>query len=270
MAETRVIAFATQKGGAGKSTISTHVASALAYLYGYKVAMLDCDYPQNTIHTYRAHEQGRLASDQAWQDRLMKQGVAPYPVAVANMEKAADSIDALMEKHYDFILVDTPGTVNVLGLPELLERVDYIFLPMEPDMGTIASTMSYMQILSKFTREVNEDSDLVGFYAFWNKYLKSEKKDIYAKTTQLFQERGFPLLNSRVESLVSIKEKRSTLFPMPERELAKLGLGRLVMEILTIILGTGQTTPTGKPVEFEPVRWAELETAAPVSDETEE
>lgn len=263
MSDTHVIAFATQKGGAGKSTISTHVASVLAYLYGYKVAMLDCDYPQNTIHTYRANEQSRLTDDTALQDRLMKQGIAPYPVAVANMEKAADSIDTLAEKGYDFILVDTPGTVNVLGLPELLERVDYIFLPMEPDLGTIASTMSYMQILGKFTQTVNDDSNLLGFYGFWNKFLKSEKKDIYAKTTKLFQDKGLPLLNSRVEALVSIKEKRSTLFPMPEKELAKLGLGKLIMEILAIILGPGHTTPSGRKISFTPVAWAELEEVAP-------
>ena len=53
MSEPKVIAFATQKGGAGKSTISVHVASALAYVYGYKVAILDCDYPQNTVQVYR-------------------------------------------------------------------------------------------------------------------------------------------------------------------------------------------------------------------------
>lgn len=258
MKQPRVIAFATQKGGAGKSTIGTHVASALCYLFGYKVAMLDCDYPQNTLHAYRSHEQQQLQSDVVFQERLIKQGVTPYPIAISSMEKAVEAIDTLAQQEYDFILVDTPGTVNVSGLSELLERVDYIFLPMEPDMGTIASTMSYMHILGNFTQAQRPESNLKGFYAFWNKFIKAEKRTVYTKTAELFEEKGYPLLNSRVESLVSIKEKRSTMFPMPERELSKLGLGRLITEILTQVVGQGTVTPSGKRLQFKPVEFEKI------------
>ncbi|MBT9395029.1 ParA family protein [Hymenobacter sp. NST-14] len=265
MKNTRVLAFATQKGGAGKSTIGTHVASALCYLYGYKVAMLDCDYPQNTLHAYRNHEQQLLQSDIAFQERLIKQGVTPYPIAISSVEKAVEAIDTLAEQEFDFILVDTPGTVNVVGLSELLERVDYIFLPMEPDMGTIASTMSYMHILGNFTHQQRPESNLQGFYAFWNKFLKAEKRTVYTKTAELFREKGYPLLNSRVESLVSIKDKRSTMFPMPERELGRLGLGSLITEILELVLGKGTVTPSGKPIDFTPT---EFEQPAPAATAT--
>ncbi|WP_210521187.1 ParA family protein [Hymenobacter terricola] len=262
MNKPHIIAFATQKGGAGKSTIGTHVASALCYLYGYKVAMLDCDYPQNTLHAYRSHEQGLLQSDVAFQERLLKQGITPYPIAIASMEKAVDAIDTLAESDYDFILVDTPGTVNVVGLTELLERVDYIFLPMEADMGTIASTMSYMHILGNFTQAQRPESNLRGFYAFWNRFIKAEKRTVYTKTESLFQEKGYPLFNSRVESLVSIKEKRSTMFPMPEKELGKLGLGGLITEILQLVVGKGKVTPSGKRISFTPVQYEQPTPAA--------
>ncbi|MBO2012230.1 ParA family protein [Hymenobacter negativus] len=261
MKKNRVVAFATQKGGAGKSTIGTHVASALSYLYGYKVAMLDCDYPQNTLHAYRNYEQQLLQNDVAFQERLIKQGVTPYPIAISSMEKAVEAIDTLAEHEYDFILVDTPGTVNVSGLSEMLERVEYIFLPMEPDMGTIASTMSYMHILGNFTQAQRPESNLVGFYAFWNKFIKAEKRTVYTKTAELFREKGYPLLNSRVESLVSIKDKRSTMFPMPEKELSKLGLGNLITEILDLVVGSGSVTPSGKHIAFTPVEF-ELPTPA--------
>ena len=272
MKQPHVIAFATQKGGAGKSTIGTHMASALSYLYGYKVAMLDCDYPQNTLHTYRLHEQGLLQNDKAFQERLLKQGLAPYPIAISSMEKAVDSVEKLAGQGYDFILVDTPGTVNVAGLPELLLRVDHIFLPMEPDMGTIASTMSYMAILGDFIQTQRPESNLVGFYAFWNKFIKAERRTVYTKTETLFKEKGFPLLNSRVESLVSIKEKRSTMFSLPEKELSKLGLGRLIMEILEMVLGKGTITPSGKVIDFTPVALTDPEptTAAMTTENTDD
>ena len=253
MSEPKVIAFATQKGGAGKSTISVHVASALCYVYGYKVAIVDCDYPQNTVNVYRTKDKQLLAGDLAFQRRLLKQGIPPYPIVISSVEKAVDSIERLEQQGFDFILVDTPGTINVAGLPELLRMVQYIFLPMEADLGTIASTMGYMQILGKFLKSAQPDPDesnLLGFYAFWNKFVKSEKKGTYDKAAQLLREKGLPLLGSRVELLISYKEKRSTMFSLPERELDKLGLGRLLMEILAIVLGPGGVTPSGRTIEM--------------------
>lgn len=40
------VAFSTQKGGAGKTTITALVASYLHYVKGYNVAVVDCDFPQ--------------------------------------------------------------------------------------------------------------------------------------------------------------------------------------------------------------------------------
>ncbi|MDF7815510.1 MULTISPECIES: ParA family protein [Hymenobacter] len=270
MSEPKVIAFATQKGGAGKSTISVHVASALAYVYGYKVAILDCDYPQNTIQVYRNQELQKVKTDEAFKDRLLNQGITPYPVSISSVEKSVDSIEALEKQGYDFILVDTPGTINVTGLPDLLRMVQYIFLPMEADQGTIASTVGYMQILGGFLKSTQPDPDesnLLGFYAFWNRFVKSEKKSTYDKIEAFFEEKGLPLLQSRVELLIGYKERRSTMFSLPERELDKLGMGKLIMEILSIVLGPGQVTPSGKTIEM-PSATVTTSSAATTSDDS--
>ena len=47
------IAFSTQKGGAGKTTLTVLVASYLHYVKGYDVAVVDCDYPQYSIAEMR-------------------------------------------------------------------------------------------------------------------------------------------------------------------------------------------------------------------------
>ena len=46
------VAFSTQKGGAGKTTLTVLVASYLHYVKGYGVAVVDCDYPQYSIVLY--------------------------------------------------------------------------------------------------------------------------------------------------------------------------------------------------------------------------
>lgn len=47
------VAFATQKGGAGKSTLTTLVASYLHYVLGKRVLALDCDPRQHSMVEYR-------------------------------------------------------------------------------------------------------------------------------------------------------------------------------------------------------------------------
>ena len=39
------VAFSTQKGGAGKTTLTVLAASYLHYEMGYNVAIIDCDFP---------------------------------------------------------------------------------------------------------------------------------------------------------------------------------------------------------------------------------
>ena len=50
------VAFATQKGGAGKTTLTVLVASYLHYVKGYNVAVIDCDFPQHSIVEMRERD----------------------------------------------------------------------------------------------------------------------------------------------------------------------------------------------------------------------
>lgn len=47
--EPTFIAFSTQKGGAGKTTLTVLMASYLYYVRGYDVVVVDCDFPQFSI-----------------------------------------------------------------------------------------------------------------------------------------------------------------------------------------------------------------------------
>lgn len=50
------IAFSTQKGGAGKTTLTMLMASYLYYVKGYDVAVVDCDYPQFSLKDMRERD----------------------------------------------------------------------------------------------------------------------------------------------------------------------------------------------------------------------
>ncbi len=92
-----------QKGGAGKTTLTVLVASYLHYVRGYDVAVVDCDYPQYSIHEIAGTrpENGNprtgyyksLAYEQF--TRLNKK---MYPVVKSCRKRLPQTAKALLEK----------------------------------------------------------------------------------------------------------------------------------------------------------------------------
>ena len=57
------ISICNQKGGIGKSTFTMLLASHLHYTLGYDVLVVDCDYPQWSIHAQRERELSLIEHD---------------------------------------------------------------------------------------------------------------------------------------------------------------------------------------------------------------
>ena len=119
MSQASVIVVGNEKGGAGKSTIAIHTATALLH-GGAKVAVLDLDLRQQTMGHF-------LANRRAW---LAANGVeAPMPIehplssdgavlakatdeeALARFEEALDDV----RRQADFVLIDTPGSDTAIS-----------------------------------------------------------------------------------------------------------------------------------------------------------
>lgn len=58
--QTLNVAFATQKGGSGKTAITVLVAGYLHYRLGCPLAVIDCDFPQYSL--YEMRERDNLAN----------------------------------------------------------------------------------------------------------------------------------------------------------------------------------------------------------------
>ena len=116
MSQAKVIVVGNEKGGAGKSTIAIHVATALLH-GGAKVATLDLDVRQQSMGHFFAHRRAWLDANGAG---------APMPIEFqlpAELAKAADA-DALAQfeeafgraaEQADFVLIDTPGSDTAIG-----------------------------------------------------------------------------------------------------------------------------------------------------------
>ncbi|SFR99839.1 division plane positioning ATPase MipZ [Yoonia litorea] len=109
-----IIVVGNEKGGAGKSTVSMHVATALARM-GHKIAVLDLDLRQLTLGRYL---QNRV-------EFMRKEGLdLPTPTFVplpehdaGSPDEASQSIDQRLyaaigsvQDTMDFVLIDCPGS----------------------------------------------------------------------------------------------------------------------------------------------------------------
>ena len=67
------ISICNQKGGIGKSTFTMLLASHLHYTLGYDVLVVDCDYPQWSVHAQRERELSLIEHDDYHKLLLIRQ-----------------------------------------------------------------------------------------------------------------------------------------------------------------------------------------------------
>ena len=109
-----IIVVGNEKGGAGKSTVSMHVATTLARM-GYKVAGLDLDLRQRSLGRYLENRLGFIAASNL---DLPMVSLHELPEIDADTLQPGENIYDLrlsaaiseLEPEYDFILIDCPGS----------------------------------------------------------------------------------------------------------------------------------------------------------------
>jgi cellulose biosynthesis protein BcsQ len=241
------MSFATQKGGAGKTPFTVLAASWLHYRMGYNVAVIDCDYPQNSLAGIRKRDVECSLRNDYYKKMVVEQFSAlekkSYPVVACDVQRALqwvtkgsdEMIDAAISEmgfadSLDIVLFDMPGTVNQSevdavtkkrqGVLSLVACMDYIFCPMRSDRAAVDSTLM-------FIREVQQEiidkkvGALQKFYLFWTEVDGREKTRIYDLVEGVATKFGFPMLTTRIPYMLRFKKEgidtydifKSTLFP---------------------------------------------------------
>jgi chromosome partitioning protein len=118
MSDRRVIVIGNEKGGAGKSTVAVHLATALMH-EGARVAVVDLDLRQQSFGHF-------FANRKAW---AQAQGAElPHPAVLGPMGGEGD-LDAAIATDADFVIIDTPGADTELSRAAH-QRADLIVTPM--------------------------------------------------------------------------------------------------------------------------------------------
>ena len=147
--QTLNVAFATQKGGSGKTAITVLVAGYLHYRLGCPLAVIDCDFPQYSLYEMRERDSRAVLENEylkrAAYEQMRQPGRAAYPVRKCRVEQAPDTARELAaEGCYDLLFFDLPGTVNSAGILRTIAQMDYIFAPVSADKAVLESTLSFL------------------------------------------------------------------------------------------------------------------------------
>jgi len=159
-----VITIFSTKGGVGKTTLATNLATALALKTKYKVAVIDLDLqfgdvaimlnivPSRTISEL-VGEIDALDSELLESYLITHQSGAKLLLAPTRPEQAelvlaahVERIINVLKETYDYILIDTPPSVQDVIL-SALDNSDHILLLTTLDLPTIKNTRLCLELM---------------------------------------------------------------------------------------------------------------------------
>ena len=190
----RIVVFANQKGGVGKSTLCILFANYLAYK-GKPVCIIDTDLQKTILSQRKKDSEVFLGDDE------------PYSVQgfdVSDPETMQQLMDSARQVD-GFVLMDSPGNVSEDGLVPMFAGADFIVCPYEYEEKTLDSTGVFVGVINKL-REHN--SDMKGELFFVPNRIDarigtSEENRMWKQTDQIFKKLGH--VTPRIASRATLK-----------------------------------------------------------------
>ena len=172
----QVISVLNQKGGAGKTTIATHLARALQ-LAGSDVLLVDSD-PQGSARDWAA-----VREDQ--------------PVPVVGIDRPTIERDLKSIAKKDFVVIDGAPQAADLAV-SAIKAANFILIPVQPSPYDIWATADLVELV-KQRIEVTDGKLKAAFVV--SRAIKGTK--IGAEVTEALSGYGLPVLESRITQRVS-------------------------------------------------------------------
>ena len=207
----KTIIVANQKGGIGKTTTATAVASILN-AKGYKTLLIDADQQGNSSDTYRAAIEGsatlfdvlldeeRMSLEEAIQHTESGDIVASDPLLrkadeILNgdpegLYRFQDSLDEL--KGYDFVIVDTAPSLNSI-LYNCLVAADDVLIPVTADRYGLQGLSQLNDTINAIKRRQNRNLKIIGLLL-----IKYNKRTLLSREVKSSLEEIAKSMNTKV------------------------------------------------------------------------
>jgi len=228
MKNTKFIIIGNQKGGVGKSTMTSVMANFIANNTSLKVLVFDCDDLQETLYKKRHREMEFLKENNL---RLKNEA---YQIVKVNSNEFKNVVSKY-EGDYDFIFIDVPGNLKQTGVIECYLAADYIFMPTDITEQDMDSTISFYNEVDKKIIPIRRQEKLVTvIYAFLNKINKVTRT--YKEFDSYKDQLPFNFLNTHIGySSVTFGDKFSTISDYSFMKGKENLLDNLCIEIMEVV-----------------------------------
>lgn len=182
MPEHKIIAFANQKGGVGKTTSAVNIASSLA-AKKYSVLLVDCDPQGNATSGLGIRKKSSSGSvydviigRSKTADMVCSTAVNNLSVLPSSMDLVGAEIELIdmadrearlraaleqVRDSYDFIIIDCPPSLGLLTL-NCLTAADGVVIPLLCEFYSLEGISQLTQTIRHVKSRVNPSLELIG------------------------------------------------------------------------------------------------------------
>jgi len=172
----KVIAVLNQKGGAGKTTIATHLARALQ-IGGSSVLLVDSD-PQGSARDWAAAREDQ-------------------PLTVVGIDRPTIDRDVKKVATTDFVVIDGAPQAADLAV-SAIKAADFVLIPVQPSPYDIWAASDLVDLV-KQRIELTEGRLMAAIVV--SRAIKNTR--LSGEITQALEAYGLPILDSRITQRVS-------------------------------------------------------------------
>ncbi|AKK71338.1 conjugal transfer protein TraA [Chryseobacterium gallinarum] len=244
------VSIYTQKGGVGKSTMTTLLASLLHYRLGYNVVVLDCDFPQHSLINMRERDKRAVMESEFHKKLAMKQfqtiNKKAYPILKCKAEQALELASDFISQNSvqpDLVFFDLPGTANTQGVLTALKAMDFIFSPITADRLVLESTLAFSEVFLRLP-VIEGSSPTQSLWLFWNQVDGREKTSLYDAYQHVINSLSLSIMDTRIMDSKRFRKEtddtanyvfKSSLLPAEPQLLKATRLESFVREFLKIV-----------------------------------
>lgn len=237
----KVITFANQKGGIGKTTSAITMAAMLKER-GYRVLLIDADPQRNSTATYKAQsdnvatiydvmvvksptERCKLSEavqhtdfgDIVASDKLMRQADADLLQdavgGITRLKRAIKELEA--ENLYDFVVIDTNPNIDRIMLNALVATNDVIIPTSASVYGAMGLADLYEQI-KEIHDECNPSLKIAGILVVDYDGRTVFAKSVHSDLEDIAKTMGTGLFKNAIRSSIKVKESQAMCKPLNE------------------------------------------------------
>lgn len=252
----KTIVIANQKGGVGKTTTATSLASILSR-QGYKVLLIDADLQGNSTDTYRAKidstatlydvilDEDRILINEAIQHTEVGDIIASDPLLrkadevlnsdVEGLFRLQESLEQL--KEYDYTIVDTAPTVNSL-LYNCLIAADNVIIPITADRYGLQGLSQLSETICKIQKRQNPKLKIAGLLLVRYNARTNISREVRENLIDIAKQMNTRLFDTTIRESTKMREAqalRKTLIDYAENSTTALDYKNFTKEVLEVI-----------------------------------